>query len=118
MALKLYGYMKCDTCRKAVKWLDAKGVAYGFVDITQNPPTQVELKKALAAGYEIKDLFNKSGVQYRELNMKDKLPGLSQAEAVKLLSGNGYLVKRPIAIQGDRVTVGFDVDMYDKTWGK
>jgi arsenate reductase len=115
--MKMYGYKKCGTCRKAMKWLDAKGVAYDFVDITEHPPKQAELKRALAAGYDIKDLFNKSGGQYRELNMKDKLPGLSQAEALKLLAGNGYLVKRPICLDGDRVTVGFKEDTFASVWG-
>ena len=115
--MKLYGYMKCGTCRKAIKWLDAKGVAYDFVDITQNPPKQTELNKALAAGYSIKDLFNKSGGQYRELNMKHKLPLMSDAEAVKLLAGNGYLVKRPICLDGDQVTIGFKEDVFDEVWG-
>lgn len=115
--MKLYGYMKCGTCRKATKWLDAKGVTYEFVDITQHPPKQAELKKALAAGYTIKDLFNKSGGQYRELNMKDKLPDMTQAEAVKLLAGNGYLVKRPICLAGDRVTVGFKEEQFTEAWG-
>jgi len=114
--MKLYGYKKCGTCRNAMKWLDANGVGYDFVDITQNPPKQAELKKALAAGYDVKDLFNKSGGQYRELNMKDKLPTMTQAEALKLLSSNGYLVKRPIAIDGDRVTVGFKEDAFAKAW--
>ena len=114
--MKLYGYVKCGTCRKAIKWLDAKGIAYDFVDITQTPPKQAELKKALAAGYEIKDLFNKSGGQYRELNMKDKLPGMSHTEAVKLLAGNGYLVKRPICLKGDSVTVGFKEDIFEEVW--
>lgn len=115
--MKLYGYMKCGTCRKAIKWLGGQGVAYDFVDITLKPPTQAELKKALKVGYGLKDLFNKSGGQYRELNMKDKLPGMSQAEALKLLSGNGYLVKRPICLDGDTVTVGFKEDVFAEAWG-
>jgi len=115
--MKLYGYKKCGTCRKALKWLDEKGIAYDFVDITQNPPKQTELKKALAAGYNIKELFNKSGGQYRELNMKHKLPLLSEDEATKLLANNGYLVKRPICLEGDRVTVGFKEEVFETTWG-
>lgn len=115
--MKLYGYMKCGTCRKAVKWLDKKGIGYDFIDITLNPPKQVELKKVLAAGYELKALFNRSGGQYRALNMKDKLPGMTQAEAIKLLAGNGYLVKRPICLDGDRVTVGFKEDVFEDVWG-
>jgi len=115
--MKVYGYKKCGTCRKAMKWLDAKGIAYDLVDVTQQPPKQAELKKALAAGYAVKDLFNKAGGQYRELNMKDKLPGMPQAEALKLLAGNGYLVKRPICLEGDRVTVGFREQAFEEVWG-
>lgn len=115
--MKLYGYKKCGTCRKALKWLDKRSVAYDFIDITEQPPTQAELKRALAAGYEIKDLFNKSGGQYRELKMKDKLPTMPHPEALKLLAGNGYLVKRPICLDGVRVTVGFREESYEETWG-
>ena len=115
--MKLYGYKKCGTCREAMKWLDEKDIAYDFIDITAKPPKQVELKQALAAGYEVKDLFNKSGGQYRELNMKDKLPAMSPQEALKLLAGNGYLVKRPICLDGDNVTVGFREKAYEETWG-
>jgi arsenate reductase len=115
--MKLYGYMKCGTCRKAIKWLDAKEIEYDFVDITLNPPKQTDLKKALAVGYVIKDLFNKSGGQYREMNMKHKLPLLSESDAVKLLAGNGYLVKRPICLDGDKVTVGFKEEVFEETWG-
>ncbi len=115
--MKLYGYMKCGTCRKAIKWLDAQGIAYDFIDITLKPPKQAELKLALGAGYDIRDLFNKSGGQYRELKIKDKLPTMNQAEALTLLAGNGYLVKRPITIDGDRVTVGFDEAVFAKVWG-
>lgn len=115
--MKLYGYLKCGTCRKATKWLDAHGIAYDFVDITQTPPSQDELNQALAAGYGIKELFNRSGTQYRELNMKHKLPLLSNDQAVEQLAGNGYLVKRPICLRGDRVTVGFKEEKFDEVWG-
>lgn len=115
--MKLYGYKKCGTCRKAMKWLDEKEVGYDFIDITEQPPKQTELKRALAAGYQIKDLFNKSGGQYRELKMKDKLPEMSQSDALKLLAGNGYLVKRPICLDGDTVTVGFREEAFAENWG-
>lgn len=115
--MKLYGYNKCGTCRKATKWLDAQGLSYDFIDITENPPKQTELKKALAAGYEIKALFNRTGGQYRDMNMKHKLPLMSEAEILKLLSGNGYLVKRPICLDGDRVTVGFKEETFVEVWG-
>lgn len=115
--MKFYGYMKCGTCRKAIKWLDANGVGHDFVDVTLKPPTQAELKKAIKAGYDVKALFNQSGGQYRELKMKEKLPTISQAEALKLLAGNGYLVKRPICLAGDAVTVGFKEEVFAEVWG-
>ena len=115
--MKLYGYLKCGTCKKATKWLDAKAIAYDFIDITLNPPTQKELKKALSAGYGIKELFNRSGNQYREMNMKHKLPLLSENDAVKLLAGNGYPVKRPISIDSSRITVGFKEEKFAEIWG-
>lgn len=115
--MKLYGYMKCGTCKKATKWLDAKGIEYDFIDITLNPPKQADLKKALAAGYGIKELFNRTGGQYREMNMKHKLPLLSDNDAIKLLAGNGYLVKRPICLDDDRVTIGYKEEVFEAVWG-
>lgn len=117
--LKLYAYKNCDACRKAVKWLNAYGVAYNFIDITQTPPTVKELEAVLAAGFELKALFNRSGTRYRELDMKSQLPGMPQAEALKLLSGDGYLVKRPLALaaDGQNATVGFREADYSDAWG-
>lgn len=115
--MKLYGYKKCDTCRKAMKWLDAAEVAYEFIDITEQPPTVAELKQALAAGYGLKELFNRTGAQYRESNMKYKLPLMSEDEALALLAGNGYLVKRPMAFSGSDVKVGFKDAVYAEVWG-
>lgn len=113
--LKFYGYKKCSTCRNAQKELEAKGLEYKEFDITTTPPSQALLKKALSSGYTIKDLFNKSGVQYRELNMKEKLPKMSDKEALALLSSNGKLVKRPITTDGTKVTVGYK-DEFKKAW--
>ena len=116
--MKFYGYKKCSTCRDAMKWLDAHGVAYTFVPIIETPPTPKELKLALAAGFTLRNLFNTSGIQYRELKMKDKLPAMSEAEALKTLTGNGYLVKRPMVFGGDgKVTVGFKPEKYEAAWG-
>ncbi|MEM9020120.1 MAG: Spx/MgsR family RNA polymerase-binding regulatory protein [Planctomycetota bacterium] len=115
--MKLYGYKKCGTCLKAMKWLDQQCIAYQFIDITQHPPPATTLKLALRSGYKLRDLFNKSGRQYRELNMKDKLPAMNQPEAVKLLAGNGYLCKRPIGVDGQRITVGFQEESFAAVWG-
>ena len=111
MPQKIYEYPKCSTCRKALKWLDAKGIEYTKIDITEKPPTKTELKKMLAHyDGEIRRLFNTSGIQYRELKIKDKLPKMSAAEAIDLLSSNGKLVKRPFVLTKDAGAVGFKED--------
>ena len=115
--MRFYGYQKCSTCRDAMKWLDAQDVACTFVPIIETPPTIVELEAALAAGFTVRKLFNTSGVQYRELKMKDKLPAMREAEALRTLAGNGYLVKRPFVIGGGQVTVGFKPDLFAAAWG-
>jgi len=105
--MKLYQYPKCSTCRKAIKFLDAKGVSYELIDITITPPTVTELQQMLVSMGDIKKLFNTSGVQYRELDMKSKLPEMSNEEAVALLAGNGKLIKRPFLIGTDVAIVAF-----------
>ena len=114
--LTFYGYKKCSTCRKAEKKLESMKVAYKFIDITESAPSQTLLKKALKFVDGLRPLFNTSGVQYKELKMKDKLPGMTEASALKVLSGNGRLVKRPIVTDGKNVTVGFKEDAFTKTW--
>ncbi len=104
----VYVYQKCGTCRDALKWLDQKGIASEVKAIRETPPTPAELKVALAAvGGDLRRLFNTSGVDYRELGMKDKLPSMSEPEALELLSKNGNLVKRPFLIDGQKVLIGF-----------
>lgn len=115
--MKFYGYKKCGTCRKAEKFLDAKKIDYQFIDITETAPPKTVLKQALK-DRELKKLFNTSGVQYKELNIKEKLKSMTEAQALDLLAGNGRLVKRPIAVDGDRITVGFDENEYKKIWTK
>lgn len=113
-----YGYDKCSTCRKAKQWLDDHGVKYRSIPIVERPPSQALLKQILAAGeYELKHLFNTSGQLYREMRIKDKLAGMSVAEAIKLLSANGKLCKRPIVTDGKRFTVGFKADRFVQLWG-
>ena len=113
--LEFYGYRKCSTCRNAMKWLDARGTAYTFIDITENPPPKT-LLKALLAAYGLKPLFNTSGGQYRELGIKDKLATMTDAQAIDLLAGNGMLCKRPVVTNGKRQTVGFKEDVFAATW--
>lgn len=111
--LTVYTYAKCSTCRTATAWLKAQGVPYEEVPIRERPPTLAELKRMLAAhGGEVKALFNRSGQDYRALNLKDRLPEMSEAEALKLLAGNGNLVKRPFAFIGRNGVVGFNQDAW------
>ena len=113
--MKLYSYNKCGTCRKAKKLLDACKVSYDEIDITENPPPKSVLKKAIKAK-GIKKLFNTSGEQYKKLGIKDKIGTMTEAQALDLLVGNGRLVKRPIAVDGNRITVGFDENEYKDVW--
>ncbi len=115
--LKFHGYKKCSTCRKAEKALEKAGVAFDFSDITLAPPSKAELQRVLAlTGLPVRKLFNTSGEQYKQLGIKDKLPGMSEDAALTLLAGNGRLIKRPIVIEGKKATVGFDAEAFGKTW--
>ena len=115
--VKLYGYKKCGTSRKAEKALDALKVSYQFIDITETPPSAATIKKvANQAQLEMKKMFNTSGVQYRELKIKDQLPNLTDQDIVNMLAGNGRLIKRPIVTDGKKSTVGFKEEVFLDTW--
>ena len=106
--LTIYTYQKCGTCREALKWLDARGISYQVKPIRETPPTVAELKTMLAAmGGDLRKLFNTSGVDYRELGMKDRLPEMAETEALELLATNGNLVKRPFVTGCGKALVGF-----------
>ena len=101
-------YEKCGTCRKAKAWLEAKGVAYDLRPIKENNPTADELRGWIAAsGLPVRKLFNTSGLLYKELQLKDKLPHMTEDEMIALLATDGMLVKRPLLIGKDFVLVGF-----------
>jgi len=110
--MKLYQYPKCSTCRKAAKFLNEKGLEFESIDITINPPSIEELNSMLVHMGEVKKLFNTSGVQYRELNMKEQLPLMTDAEAITLLSGNGKLIKRPFLLTTGKGIVGFKEELW------
>jgi len=108
MALRVYTYEKCDTCRKALKFLAAKKVAHEVIPIRQQPPTVAELRAMLAhVGGDLRRLFNTSGQDYRALDLKSRLPKLSEDEALELLASNGNLVKRPFVLTPKSGVVGF-----------
>lgn len=111
--LTVYAYEKCDTCRKALKWLTAHGISHQVKAIRETPPTKSELKSALAAqGGDLRRLFNTSGVDYRAMGIKDRLPTLTEEDALELLSANGNLVKRPFVIGKGISLVGFQPDVW------
>jgi arsenate reductase (glutaredoxin) len=116
--IRFYHYPNCSTCRNAQKWLDAHEKNLDTVDITLNPPGKAELKKILAqSGKKVTDLLNKSGEQYRLLNMKEKVKTLTDDQILELLSKNGRLIKRPLVSDGKRATVGFKEGEFSQTWG-
>ena len=115
--MKLYSYSKCGTCRKAIKDLEAKKIKFEVIDINEKPPTKKVLKSEINEK-GLPKVFNTSGVQYRELKIKDKLKTMTEAEAIDLLASNGRLIKRPIAVDKNKMTVGFNPDEYKQVWGK
>ena len=101
-------YRKCSTCIKALKWLDANGVEYVERAIVEENPTYEELKEWYGkSGIPLKKFFNTSGVLYKEMQLKDKLPTMSEEEQLKLLATDGKLVKRPLVVGEDFVLTGF-----------
>jgi arsenate reductase len=113
---KVYVYQKCSTCRDALKWLEDHGIPHTVMAIRETPPTPAELESALRLhGNDIRKLFNTSGMDYRALGMKDKLPAMTTAEAIDLLSKNGNLVKRPFLIDEGMAFTGFKPDVWKKT---
>ena len=101
-------YPKCSTCQKAKAWLDQRGISYDLRDIKLDNPTVEELTAWYQkSGLPLKKFFNTSGLQYKALGLKDKLPTMSEAEQLALLATDGMLVKRPLLIGEDFVLTGF-----------
>ena len=106
-------YPKCSTCRRAKKHLEDAGIAFQDRHIVEENPTEEELAKWIGmSGLPVKKFFNTSGMKYKELGLKDRLPDMSEEEQIRLLAGDGMLVKRPLLIDGERVLVGFK----EKEW--
>lgn len=101
-------YPKCSTCQKARKWLEGQGKDFTVRDIKTDNPTESELRQwHEKSGLPLKKFFNTNGNLYKELHLKDRLPVMSEDEQFALLASDGMLVKRPIAVDGDTVLVGF-----------
>ena len=101
-------YPKCTTCKKAKKWLDDNGFSYTDRHIVEDNPTADEIKEwHQKSRLDLKKFFNTSGLLYKSMNLKEKLPTMSDEEKYELLASNGMLVKRPIIVSGSTVLTGF-----------
>lgn len=109
-------YPKCSTCQKAKRWLDEHNIDYTERHIVEANPTYDELKEWYSkSGLPLKKFFNTSGLLYKEMKLKDKLPTMSEEEQLSLLATNGMLVKRPLLVKDNMVLVGFkEVEWYEK----
>lgn len=106
-------YPPCSTCKKAKTWLDSQGVAYTDRHIKENNPSYEELKAwYLQSGLPLKRFFNTSGLAYKALNLKERLPQMSEEEQLRLLASDGMLVKRPLLVTEDKILPGFREDQW------
>lgn len=118
MKLRVYAYAGCETCRKALKLLAERGIAHEVVPIREQPPTVAELRAMLAhVGGDLRKLFNTSGQDYKALGMKDRLPTMTEDEALALLASRGNLVKRPFVLAKTAGAVGFKPDEWCERFG-
>lgn len=108
-------YPKCTTCKKAQAYLDDRGISYDLRDIKLDNPTEDELRRWWqASGLPLKKFFNTSGLQYKALGLKDRLPAMSEEEQLALLATDGMLVKRPLLVGEDFVLTGFRQPEWDE----
>lgn len=115
MRLRVYAYAGCETCRKALKFLAARGVAHEVVPIREQPPTPAELRAMLGyVGGELRRLFNTSGQDYRAMKLGERLPAMSVGAALALLATHGNLVKRPFALAKTAGVVGFKPEEWER----
>ena len=105
---KIYCYDRCSTCKKALVWCDANGIQYEKIDIKGDHPDEATLRELhKKSGLPLKRFFNTSGILYREMNLSQKLPEMSEDEQFKLLASDGMIVKRPLLVTDGAVCVGF-----------
>jgi Spx/MgsR family transcriptional regulator len=115
--IRIYAYSGCSTCRNALKFLDARKLAYEKVPIVETPPTPAELQRMLAAyGGKIRKLFNTSGELYRSMGLGAKIDKMPESEVIDLLSTHGKLVKRPFVLSGGAAFVGFKEEDWKKVF--
>ncbi|HEY0221595.1 MAG TPA: arsenate reductase family protein [Lactovum miscens] len=112
---QFYWYSKCSTCQKAKKQLELKNISYETCDLIQNTPSVDQFEKWMKQGdFEMKKFFNTSGIKYRELGLKDRVPNFTIKEAAKMLASDGMLVKRPLVLKEDHVVqIGYNKEKYE-----
>ena len=117
--MKVLAYRKCSICLKALKWLDEHGIAYEERAIKEENPTYEELKEWYQmSGLPLKKFFNTSGMLYKQMNLKDRLPDMSEEEQLRLLATDGMLVKRPLVIGDQWVLTGFSEKVWEERLGQ
>ena len=111
--LRVYHYPQCSTCKKALKWLSSNDIDVELIDIAQRPPSKSELREVLkTSALPLRKLFNTSGVSYREGGFGERLPTMTEAEAIDALAKDGKLIKRPLLLGKGVALVGFDEAVY------
>ena len=116
MSVLFIEYPKCSTCQKAKKWLQENNIEFEDRHILEQTPTAQELEKWIKqSNKEIKSWFNTSGLKYKELKLKEKLPTMSDEEKIELLTSDGMLIKRPILVIDNKVHIGFKPDEWKNT---
>lgn len=119
MKITVLCYQKCTTCKKALKWLDDQKIEYEVRPIKEQNPTKEELEEwHKKSGLPLKRFFNTSGILYKEMSLKDKLPQMTGEEQLALLATDGMLVKRPLVVAGDVVLAGFKEAEWEKALKK
>lgn len=114
--ITVYVHKTCSTCKRAIAWLKEKNIAYEAKEIRETPPTIEQLEKALAdAGGNIKKILNTSGIDYRGMHLKEKIPQMNTEEILTLISKKGSLCKRPFLVTTDKILTGFNVPLWAKT---
>ena len=109
-------YPKCSTCKNAKKWLDEHGIPYADRHIKEQNPTYEELRAwHIRGGMPLKKFFNTSGILYQSMNLKEKLPSMTEDEQLRLLASDGMLVKRPLVVSNDFILIGFRPEEWECT---
>lgn len=112
-----YCYSKCSTCKKAEKWLKEHDVSYQKIDLVEQPPTKEQMLTIFTKNDKnLRYFFNTSGMDYRKMNLKDRVDTMSKEQAAELMSKNGKLIKRPLMVDATKATCGFNAKVYEENW--